>query len=515
MRNLQNKVASFSTLIILGIFLSGCLDGNGLADLDIEKPIGEYAIPVVKAFVNMEDLVEEFDEYTEFDTTSEGVILFKYSGDILKRTSYDIFNSIESSLNGIPIPIESNNFPIPFTTPDGMEIYLMEVSDGAIGYFLETTVDEQCTVVISFPQLFDENMESFEKEITLNPNDDGKISFLGEINLEGKTLIADQDGQVNLQYTVTTASGEDLLLETFFIIINDLRFSYSEGIFYNQEHKGELDTIEIEVFENWKGGNIFFEEPNITLTVNNSFGVPTRSVVQIFDIYTVEGDIIPLQGEAIIDGIDFDYPEMDEVGETKSTTFVFNKDNSNVQDVLGSKPLFVEYLVDAITNPEGNDDVVGFIWEGSEYSVNVEVELPIYGKITEFLVVDTFDLDLSVLTEQAIQEASLRLNYETALPIGFELQFTMLDDNGMELGDVFLPQPLVIQPVDVDASGEAISPQSSTNDILLDKDQIEKLTISKNLILKVKFNSAMNDVLSVKVRPEQFLDLSLGMLIKR
>ena len=238
-------------------------------------------------------------------------------------------------------------------------------------------------------------------------------------------------------------------------------------------------------------------------------------MVQTFDIHTVEGDVIPLQGEAITDGIDFDYPEMDEVGETKSTTFVFNRDNSNVQDVLGSKPLYVEYLVDAITNPEGNDDVVGFIWEGSEYSVNVEVELPIYGKITDFLVVDTFELDMSVLTEQAIQEANLRLNYETALPIGFELQLTMLDDNGTELGDVFLPQPLVIQPVDVDASGEAMSPQSSVNDILLDQDQIEKLAISKKLILKVKFNSTMNDVLSVKVRPEQFLDLSLGMLIKR
>ena len=140
MRNFQDKIASFSFFVILGIFLSGCLDGNGLGELDVEKPIGEYAIPLVKASVNMEDLVEEFDEYTEFDTTAEGVILFKYSGDILKRTSYDIFNSIESSLNGIPIPIESNNFPIPFTTPDGMEIYLMEVSEGAIGYFLETSV---------------------------------------------------------------------------------------------------------------------------------------------------------------------------------------------------------------------------------------------------------------------------------------------------------------------------------------------------------------------------------------
>jgi hypothetical protein len=502
-------------LLSFTLFEVGCIDGDGLNDLSVEKPIGEYAIPLVKASINMEDLVQEFDEYTEFDTDSEGVILFKYSGDILKRTSSDIFNSIESSLNGIPIPIDSNNFPIPFTTPDGMEIYLMEVSEGKIGYFFEVEVDEPCDIKILFPQLFDENMESFVQEYTLSPNGEGKITFLGEINLEGKTLIADQNGQVNLQYELTTASGEELLFDDFFIIINDLKFSYSEGVFYNQEHVGELDTIEIEVFENWKGGEIFFENPNITLTVNNSFGVPTRSVVQVFDIHTVDGQVIPLEGEAIVNGIDFDYPTMDEVGVVKSTTFEFNKDNSNVQDVLGSKPLFVEYLVDAITNPEGNDDVVGFIWEESEYSVNVEVELPIHGKVIDFLVVDTFELDMSVLTEQNIEEAMLRLNYETGLPIGFELQLTMLDDSDLELGDVFQLEPLTIQPVDVDSNGEALTSERFQNDILLDTDQIEKLAISKKLILMVRFNSTMNDELSVKVRPEQFLDLSLGMIIKR
>ena len=75
----------------------------------------------------------------------------------------------------------------------------------------------------------------------------------------------------------------------------------------------------------------------------------------------------------------------------------------------------------------------------------------------------------------------------------------MLDDNGEEVGDVFLPDPLVIEPVSVDASGDAQEPLSAMNDILLDQDQIQKLAISKKLILKVRFNSSMNDELSVKV----------------
>ena len=48
-------------LLSFALFEVGCIDGDGLNDLSVEKPIGEYAIPLVKASINMEDLVQEFD----------------------------------------------------------------------------------------------------------------------------------------------------------------------------------------------------------------------------------------------------------------------------------------------------------------------------------------------------------------------------------------------------------------------------------------------------------------------
>ena len=511
---IRKKVFTNAVLLMLGItLLSSCADFDGVNEMEVVRPEAEYAIPLLKADINMQSLLEQFDEYTQFDTTDSGVILFRYSGDLLKRTSSDIFQSIENSLNGALIPIPDTVFPIPFNSPDGMEINLLDVRTGSINYAFSTDVEEDFTLTIRFPQLFTNGVSYEEtKEYSYNGN---TISGFGSVSLPGKRLLADDMGNVNIEYEAVTASGEEFLLGTFGLQIIDLTFSYAEGKFLNQTHEGQLDTIEIEVFENWKGGEIFFEDPKITIRVDNSFGVPTRSVVDKFDITNVENEIYSLEGPAISDGIDFDYPELDEVGETKTTTFTFDKDNSNVQTILGTRPVFIEYLVDAITNPDGNEEVIGFIWENSEYSVNVEVELPICGKVIDFLVLDTFELDMSFLGDDLIKEAELKLYYETELPIGIGMQLRMLDENDNEIGVIFPDGPVDFNAANVDMDGEVVSSSSEELRFVLSESDIDNISISKKLILDANFNTPQNDEVSVKVRPNQSLGFNLGIKIKR
>jgi len=231
-------------------------------------------------------------------------------------------------------------------------------------------------------------------------------------------------------------------------------------------------------------------------------------------VYSVDGTVESLDGDAVTDGINFEYPLLNEVGVTKTTSFVFDKDNSNVQSLLSSKPLYVEYLVDAITNPDG-DPIVGFIDRESEYSVNVEVELPIHCKVIDFLVIDTFDLDLQMLDNGTVKEAGLLLNYETALPIAIDMQLRMLDESGQDIGPVFEEPGINFNAVSIDSEGEAIGSDTESFFIEIDADKIEDLARTKQLVLDVKFNTPNNDQVAVKVRPEQFLKFNLGLNIKR
>jgi len=118
------------------------------------------------------------------------------------------------------------------------------------------------------------------------------------------------------------------------------------------------------------------------------------------------------------------------------------------------------------------------------------------------------------LDNGAIKEAGLLLNYETALPIAIDMQLRMLDETGQEIGFVFEEPGINFSAVSIDSDGEAIGSDAETYFIDIDVDKIEDLARTKQLVLDVKFNTPNNDQVSVKVRPEQFLKLNLGLNIK-
>ena len=143
-----------------------------------------------------------------------------------------------------------------------------------------------------------------------------------------------------------------------------------------------------------------------------------------------------------------DYPELNEVGEERVTRFSMNKDNSNIVEVLGSSPVALDYDVDAITNPDNDDAIRGFMTDSSRYVANVEVELPIYGRASGFAAIDTFDIDFSDF--QDIKEVEFKLITKNDLPleVGMELYFE--DQAGKVVDSLFTGITPVLAPAPVD-----------------------------------------------------------------
>ena len=75
--------------------------------------------------------------------------------------------------------------------------------------------------------------------------------------------------------------------------------------------------------------------------------------------------------------------------------YTFHKrTNSNIDVVLGSGPIAIDYDVNADTNPEEDPSIRGFITDSSYYKVQVDVELPMYGNAIDFFTTDTFPINL-------------------------------------------------------------------------------------------------------------------------
>jgi hypothetical protein len=291
-----------------------------------------------------------------------------------------------------------------------------------------------------------------------------------------------------------------------------VEFTYAEGYFGNQLHDGERDTILIEFFESWTQGDVYFEDPKIFVNVFNSFGVPTRSIVNVFDIYTATGDVLPLQADAIEDGIDFDYPELGEEGQERITEFTFTKDNSNIAEVLGSKPVALDYDVDAITNPDNETAIRGFITDSSRYSVQVEVELPIFGRASGFVAIDTIDLNFGTLDN--VESVEFKVVSDNALPVNVDMQAYFMDPMDVVLDSLFDMPTALIEAAPADSEGETTGTTTSEYIIPVDAQRFDLLRASDRLILNVAFSTTNEGTQSVKIYADQAVEIRMGMKVK-
>jgi hypothetical protein len=511
--NMKYNYLFLGVLLVLG--LASCRNFNDLGGLDKEGIDTEFAIPVMQTKASLQNLLEKFDDYTVLETDENGLILLRYQGDVVTKDSEEIFDSIQSALPPIPIPVVDSVFNLPFSTPGGMDIDFVRFKKGTLYYGFQSYHEDDIVVKVKFPQAFKPNGEPLEFTHIFNYIGSTPITLIPPvvIDLTNHTLEADADGNIQIVYEcIKQSTGERVLLDNFLLQLQDLEFSYAEGYFGEYVHEGDRDTILIEFFENWVRGDVKFEDPKIFIRVFNSFGVPTRSNVKLFDIYTVDDEVLPLVGDAIATGIDFDYPTLDEIGEEKITEFTFEKNNSNIVDVLKSGPVALDYDVDAVVNPDNDEAIRGFITDNSRYTATVEVELPIYGTAAGFAAIDTFDLDFERFEE--VEEVEFKLISKNQLPLEVGLQLYFADEAGTIIDSLLSSPEPFLEAAPVDEEGEVIESTETINYIPFSADRFAKIREAKQLILNAAFSTFNNGNTSVKVYEDQEVEILLGMKIK-
>ncbi|MEO0627978.1 MAG: hypothetical protein AAFY91_13370, partial [Bacteroidota bacterium] len=97
----------YFTLILLLIGFTSCEDNIvSLGDIDEVRHDAEYAIPLIDSEINMNDLLENFEEDASLTVDPDGLLRFQYRGDVLSRDAEDIFRGINATINDFPlIPI--------------------------------------------------------------------------------------------------------------------------------------------------------------------------------------------------------------------------------------------------------------------------------------------------------------------------------------------------------------------------------------------------------------------------
>jgi len=506
---MKNILLQLSILVSLSLMI-GC-KGNFDDPIDSKR---EIAVPLFYSTTNLTNLLDGINDETSITMGPDGIVTLNYRGNVTRRTGDELFNFIPP----LPVPLTDDTTTLPFDLPGTLDITLTKIKAGTFTILFNNPFDEKIDVTLRVPELT-KNGEVFEEHRLMDSVGTSGSQWLFFSPLKDFDLATNND-QITIIYEAYRESdGERIVFPNDHGVgITDLEFSYAEGFWGQEILDLERDTIEIEFFENWVQGDVYFEDPVIQITVENAFGFPVQSVVNTLEILTVDGNNITLESSFIQDGIDFAYPELNEVGEVKTTVFDFDKTNSNVVEVLSSGPVSVDYDVDAVSNPD-QTQVIGFMTDTSYFQVQVAVDLPFRGHVNNFKGRDTFNVNFEQYDQVEYIEFKMVAENEIPLGIGVQVYFIGDDEMGNQilLDSLYATDEVILTPAPVDVNGEATGEIAKRETFAtINSTRFENIRTAKKMVIDGTFFTtgvSNNTSPIVNLKTDQDVNIRMGMKV--
>ncbi len=496
------KHSHFLLLLLLGCFWScGPVD-----DISVDPEGSQWAIPLINTTFAILDAGENPTDNVVVEIDNEDRIVVKYQGEVLYEDASDIF---------FPFPILSY-FPVldtvaPLGFPVPEEIIIEEAIFAdftEMRFRFMSTQTEDLDVKVTIPE-FTKDGEVFETNVDLR-YDGADTTKLETQNFNmDDWLFTGNNNTFFVNYDARTAAGERVKIDSVHMYVKAIHFKFGQGYFGQRNFNIKKDIIEVGIFQKWLSGGFSFEEPKVTMLIENSFGFPVRSIFNAIELTTINDNVFFLESDILMEGIDFNYPSIDEMGEVKYTSFDFTNENSNITEIFNEKTKNVYYDLEAITNAQ-DENIIGFYNEDSYYKVDIAVEVPMHLRANELVLTDTVDIDLSENIGD-IRSLDLVWSIRNAFPINTEFKIVFLDASGSPILSYPLNDWIQINGTN---SGN-VSLQDVDNQIIttsLDNSQIEALQRASKIAVLGRFNSAgVQNAESIWLTGTQGIHLNVGL----
>jgi hypothetical protein len=505
------KTQALSLLILFS--LTACINITNLEDAKTSNYDAEFAIPLINSRVTIQNFVDATESMNELQIDEEGNIFFIYEGSETRRNGQEVFQ-IQADLFPPFVELFSPETRISFAIVNGVLLDQLNVKAGHFIFSFQNPNPEKVFVSFEFTTLLKDGVPlQYKFEIPASTGSNNHPIFTNmtaPADISGYQL-SPEDNRAILRYSAKNENGEELPLINGYIQLIDLGFSYAEGYFGPYLLEGFKDSISIDFFEDYSNEQIEFADPTVFLEVENSFGVPTRAVVNELKVTDRTGQQKGLSGSRIDDGLYFPYPPQTAIGSSEKTSFEFNKTNSNIVDLLSDNPSGMFYDLDIEINPEGDPDLKGFITDSSFYSLRLKVQLPLYGSSTNYVVNDTLDFNLEDI--ENIKKATFKIITENELGVDVNVQAYFLDNQNNILETLFTNQTLLAQGAIVDNNGLTNNPAITSNFVEKDATQIDRIKQASKIALEVGFSTQSNKPNAVRIISTQGVRVKIGAIL--
>jgi len=303
--------------------------------------------------------------------------------------------------------------------------------------------------------------------------------------------------------------------------INDIDYSVIYGYLGITNIQIDPQRVSISFYDPIIDGTFHFEEPELKLYFENSFGLPIR--VTMTDFYAtsrqgyqidITGDSVPSETYTRI----IRYPSLYEAGQTAYDSLILNPGNTNLFNVFESSPSSITFGANAETNPSGNTENKNFITDQSHYGVKAKLILPLYGYANFMLMMDTLKFDFEDFFQnppEEIKKLAFRMNFTNCFPVNVYMQIYFTDENYTVIDSVFNDRHLIEAGMDTDGDGKIDPYQNDPIEVEFSRTKIDNISEARYIFLNGRINTTNYDLTPpeiVKFYTHYFIDGYIGVV---
>ena len=456
----------------------------------------DLALPLINSQITINDVLDRFETGGFIDIASDGFITVQYQGNVLSVDGTQM-----TSLSDFTIPMIDSSVAAQAAFPAGDLINTFILKNGTASYTLQSGVNTAVQVVLSIPNAI-KNGNIVSKTVTLPDN----TPVTGTIDLAGVNFSLQSNNAFLVKYNATKVSDNSrILLNSANMAFSNMNFSYIEGYIGNYNFALPEDTIVLDVFKNAVSGDIYFNDPSLSVIIKNSFGFPIGLTFNKLQTQNALGTS-PMNLTALQGQINLNYPSITEKGQQKETTITVDK-TSNLPQIIASAPQQIIYQIDAVANPSGTQSPNLHFFDTSKFNVDVDIKLPVDGWVKSFKIEKSFNLDLSIYEE--FDEVAFKLVTDNGFPTQAIIQLYFEDNNGVVIDSLFrTADPIVLKGASVDANGKVATPERADLFSQFSQSEYENIrTRSTKVRLSARLNTT--DAPNSSVRYYSFYELGI------
>jgi len=403
-----------------------------------------------------------------------------------------------------------------FNISNGVALKTVEIKTGSLTVKFSNTVSQPLDLLYVI-QSATKNGQVFKVFETVPPGTNSLIKTysLDGYNLNMTGLSGNVYNTIAQAYTVslnassapiTATLGQGANIELSY---KNIIPQYAEGYFGQQTVALPLDTVKLDIINNFEANNFMLSSATFNFNILNQFGAEFTG--SLFNIKAINGiSLVPLTTTAL-SSININRASKNGAIIYQSVKSVsLNTNNSNIAPFLSVLPNKLTYQGSINVNPLGNlSGFNDFAFFNTGLNVTADITIPLRFNASYFKLTSTTAVDFTNVNQiDRVNSGNIILAASNGYPFSAQLQAYMLDENKVIIDSLFTTTSNTLVKGLTDAQNIVTFPTRSRLIIPITKSKIDNLRKTKSLKIITYFLMPPNPP-EIKIYENYIFDVNI------